>query len=118
MRDVLCRVQWVCVVRSRPRCQCHSPTACIASMTGIASPDDWQGARNLACAEPVAVNTPVAVYGNKRLNSGRLESAADRPSHALRPSIKFFPKAGRFIRSPRVHVAPRLAARCQSHQYR
>jgi hypothetical protein len=47
-------------------------------MTGIASPDDWQGARNFACAGPVAFNTPVAVYGNKRSNSGRSESAFDR----------------------------------------
>jgi hypothetical protein len=39
-------------------------------MTGIASPDDWQGAGNFACAGPVVFNTPVAVYGNKRSTAG------------------------------------------------
>jgi hypothetical protein len=72
----------VCVARSRPRWQCRSPTGYIASLTGIASPDDWQGARTFACAGHVAFNTPVAVYGNKRSNSGRSESAADRPSRS------------------------------------
>jgi hypothetical protein len=37
----------------------------------------WRGARNFACAGPVVFNTPVAVYRNKRSNSGRSESAAD-----------------------------------------
>jgi hypothetical protein len=33
-----------------PRHHCNSPTGCNASMTGIASPDDWQGVGDFAWA--------------------------------------------------------------------